>query len=269
VFDDRGEFHPTLGDHRRVVDTDQVILAVGQTPDLSFLEGRSDIPAKGGLITVDERTLQTGRKGVYAGGDVTALSGSVVHAIAAGRRAAIAIDKALGGSGEIDAPPCDRGSVGRTLPREEGFSSRPRERVQELEPQLRRAGFQEVALGFSRSQAEREARRCLQCDLRLLMGRNPSPPERCLAFDEANVNQAPEAGGVFRLYDGDHRLIALKGTANLKRDLLRALRGNGDVVWFDLEEEPMYTRRESELIQEYVRAHGRMPGDDADLDDLF
>ena len=41
-------------------------------------------------------------------------------------------------------------------------------------------------------------------------------------------------------------------------------------VRFDFDENPMYTQRESELIQQYLQEHGRMPGGAGDdLDDLF
>ena len=40
-------------------------------------------------------------KGVYAGGDVASVPGAIIHAIAAGRKAASSIDKAFGGMGDF------------------------------------------------------------------------------------------------------------------------------------------------------------------------
>jgi len=65
-------------------------------------------------------------------------------------------------------------------------------------------------------------------------------------------------------------VYAVKGTANL-RLALTEIAGTTKAKYFLFETDPMYSKRESELIQEYLQEHGRMPpgeGDD-DLDDLF
>ena len=43
---------------------------------------------------------------------------------------------------------------------------------------------------------------------------------------------------------------------------------NEKAHFFVWEEYQMYTKRESELIQQYLQQHGRLPGTGADLDDL-
>jgi len=41
-------------------------------------------------------------------------------------------------------------------------------------------------------------------------------------------------------------------------------------AWFNVEKDRMYSRRESQLIQQYVLANGKMPGGrDEDLEGLF
>ncbi|MBN1102885.1 MAG: BzdV protein, partial [Deltaproteobacteria bacterium] len=223
----------------------------------------------GGLIVVDKATLETGMKGVYAGGDATDAPGTIIDAIAAGRKAASTIDRALGGSGDIEDVLFERGAPDQGLGRDEGFAAWPRERVPEIDMRIRHQGFQEVALGFSKEQATREASRCLQCDLRLFMKGNPFPPRKMLGFNEGNVNRVPEEEGVFQLYDENRNVLAVKGTANLRKELLGALGDVEKARWFDFEEDRMYSRRESELIQSYLRVHGRMPGSEDDDDILF
>jgi hypothetical protein len=246
-----------------------VILAIGQAADLSFVRSLPSIEVKRGLITVDEATLETGMKGVYAGGDVTAVPGAVIHAIAAGRKAASAIDKALGGTGDIEEALFDRGTPSQSVGRDEEFAARPREKVPETALHKRHDSFQEVALGYTDGQAAKEAKRCLQCDLRLYMTCNPSPPGKGFAFNEENVQRAPEDEGVFRLYAGDHNVLSIKGAANLRQELLRALKGNEKAVWFDFEKDKMYSKRESELLQKYLQEHGRMPAGGTEDEDLF
>jgi hypothetical protein len=101
------------------------------------------------------------------------------------------------------------------------------------------------------------------------MACNPSPPEKWLVFTLDNVQQVPEAEGVFRLYDGDHKVLWVKGTPNLRQGLLRALEGEVKAAWFNFEEEKMYSKRESELLQKHVQEHGRMPGSGSEEEDLF
>jgi formate dehydrogenase beta subunit len=270
VFDDKANFSPTFDDTKEQIEGDQVILATGQASDLSFLGDDSPISVDRGLIVVDHDTLETGMKGVYAGGDAAALPGAVIHAIAAGRKAASSIDEALGGNGDIDEVLFEKPAPGQYLGRDEGFALWPREGCPEIGLEGRHQGFEEVSLGYTEEQAQKEAKRCLQCDLRLFLGSNPSSPEKVLAFTEDNINQVPEEEGVFQLYGEDHNVIAIKGTANMRESLLEDLEKNTAAAWFDFEEDKMYSKRESELIQQYLQEHGEMPGGgDSDVDDLF
>jgi len=270
VFDDQGDFCPAFDDTRETIHGDQVIMAIGQASDLSFLEEGGPISVDKGMIVVDHESLETGLKGVYAGGDVASMPGFIIHAIAAGRKAASSIDKALGGNGDIDEVLFKRDVPSQYLGRDEGFSSWPREQVPEMEVEKRHHGFDEVALGFEAEQAMKEAKRCLQCDLRLYMKCNPSPPEKWLAFNEENIHELPEEEGVFQLLDDQHNVLVIKGTANLRESLQEQLEGNTKAAWFEYEEDRMYSQRESELIQQYLRKHGEMPsGGDDELDDLF
>ncbi len=270
VFDDKGNFCPAFDDAKETIRGDQVIMAIGQASDLSFLEEASPISVDKGLIAVDQESLETGLKGVYAGGDVVSMPGAIIHAIAAGLKAASSIDNALGGKGDIEEVLFQRDAPNQYLGRDEGFSSWPREKVPEVEVERRHQGFEEVALGYETEQALKEAKRCLQCDLRLYMGCNPAAPEKWLAFNEENVNEVPEEEGVFQLLDVDHNVLVIKGTANLRESLLEQLEENEKAAWFEFEEDKMYSQRESELIQQYLQKHGQMPGGgDDELDDLF
>ena len=87
---------------------------------------------------------------------------SVIDAIAAGQKAAISIDKLLGGSGEL---PRDTG-FSFVKPDEEVLAQGPPRFEEEIiPPSQRRRGFAEVVLGIDREQALAEAGRCLRCDL--------------------------------------------------------------------------------------------------------
>jgi glutamate synthase (NADPH/NADH) small chain len=79
------------------VDADTVILAVGYWPDPTLGEANPDLKTRNyGLIIADPETGATTLPGVYAGGDAVTGPDLVVTAMAAGHRAAAAIDEYLG-----------------------------------------------------------------------------------------------------------------------------------------------------------------------------
>jgi NADPH-dependent glutamate synthase beta subunit-like oxidoreductase len=244
VFDEQGNFCPQFGESKECILVDQVILAVGQATELSFLDKNSPMPR------------------VYAGGDVVKAPGAIIHAIAAGRKAAASIDQALGGTGEIEEVLFQRDAPDSRFGKDQGFATWPREIVPELEMEARQQGFAEISLGYKDEQAVKEARRCLQCDVRLQLGCNPSPPQSWLVFNEEVVNQIPQAEGVYKLLDEGHNILTIKGTANLRQDLLKQLEENEKASLFEYEEDKMYSQRESQLIQRYIQEHGEMPGGD-------
>ena len=53
VFDEKGAFCPAFGDLKETVEADQVVLAIGQAADLSFLSGYGRMNCERGLITVN------------------------------------------------------------------------------------------------------------------------------------------------------------------------------------------------------------------------
>ncbi|UCH00489.1 MAG: FAD-dependent oxidoreductase [Deltaproteobacteria bacterium] len=268
VFDKEGDFSPTFDERRRVVEADQVILAIGQATDLSFIDPGSPIDIQRGMIVVDGETLETGIPGVFAGGDVTKAPGAIIHAIVAGRKAASSIDRFLGGDGDIEETLFQPGPLSPTVGRVEGFADLPRQGVPELPPAQRLRGFKEVALGFDRDTAGKEASRCLQCDLRLGIKKVISPPARLLQWTEANIHNVPQGEGVYQLLDASKKVLVIKGVMNMRESLLGVFEEDDRVAWFEYEEDPLYSKRESELIQQYLRHHGEMPGED-ELNDLF
>jgi len=95
VFDLQGRFAPSFDESQtQAVKADQVILAIGQAAELGYASG---LKTQRGLLAADEATQATNLPGVFAGGDAVSGPASVIHAIAAGRRAARALDIYLKG----------------------------------------------------------------------------------------------------------------------------------------------------------------------------
>ncbi len=95
VLDGEGRFNPCFdAEEKQVVKADQVILAIGQAAELGYA---ASVKTQRGLMVADEATQATNLPGVFAGGDAVSGPSSVIHAIAAGRRAALAMDLYLKG----------------------------------------------------------------------------------------------------------------------------------------------------------------------------
>ena len=151
---------PVAGsEHTR--DFDTIIAAIGQ---VSRVPEDMDVSRdKKGNLLADPATLATNREGVFAGGDVVTGPASVIEAIAAGRQAAISIDKYLGGEGAIAEALAEPEETLPAQEMEEG--EHPRPKMPELACSRRIKGFDIVELGYSEADALEEARRCLRCDL--------------------------------------------------------------------------------------------------------
>ncbi|MGC8863310.1 MAG: NADH-ubiquinone oxidoreductase-F iron-sulfur binding region domain-containing protein [Armatimonadota bacterium] len=147
-----------------LIDADHVIVAIGQEPDLSFLQkadGSFMAVVSEGRLSVDPVTLRSGDGRIFGGGDAVTGPSTIIEAVAAGQRAAQAIDELLGGSGEL---PPDRGFAPRVKP-DEDAAAVARHGAPHTPPAERIRTFDEVVEGYTAEIACREARRCLRCDL--------------------------------------------------------------------------------------------------------
>ena len=147
------------------IDVDNVIMAIGQQPDTSSLEGSGLSTGRGSVITADPETLATALPGVFAGGDAMTGPKTVIEAVAAGKTAAESIDLYLQGR---DLKKDRKFGV----PEEEIAPFRfeedeiPRVELQHpshVDAAVRAKSFMEVSDGMTREQAMKEAERCLNC----------------------------------------------------------------------------------------------------------
>jgi len=153
--------------------------------------------------------------------------------------------------------------------REEGFCLLEREKTAYVNAKKRKFSFDPFELTYDDETAVKEAARCLKCDLRLLIKHNPPPPEKFLKFTAENIEIVPAEEGVIQLLDDNKEVYHIKGTDNMKETLLEILNDNGKAAFFIYEADPMFTKRESELLQQYLQKHGKLPDSGDDLDDLF
>lgn len=273
VFDTQGRFDPRYdAGETEHIPADSVIVAIGQQADLERLQTGADfLTGQGNTIRIGD-DMTVGIEGVFAAGDITRGPSSVVDAIADGRKASEAIDRYLGGAGSVlpdkvevtsEAPVAHITSDQFLLPRHAGVIADAHER---------KSGFRTITATLTEPEARAEAGRCLRCYLRQQIKLVLLPPERWLPLTAEAVALVPETDGVYQLLNNDKKAIRIAGTMNLQQSLAECLESPGDAAWFLWEEDPMYTKRESELIQQYLQKHGELPGGSSggdDLDDLF
>src|SRR2546428_2660327 len=154
-----------------VIEADTIIPAFGQASDGSWFPSKElNIEVnKWGIPLVDRETWMTSYPGLFAGGDYTEGSRNLISAIADGRDAAGAINRYLGGvdkpaesAEEIELPDYRRGMV-------DDYESIPFEFIPALPLKERYSNTRETETGYTPKEAVQQARRCLQCQLNIMI----------------------------------------------------------------------------------------------------
>ncbi len=152
-----------------IIDCDRVLLAIGQGPELDWLETRCGGRRRLQALAARRRcvTFGTGRAGVFGTGDVRIGAATVVEAIAEGRRAAYAVDAYLQGQD------LDEIKTRQTLaePQPEFLSivpysdevKEPRIRLKSMPAEERNDSYVEYEIPYTQQEAMSESARCLQC----------------------------------------------------------------------------------------------------------
>ena len=153
-----------------MLETDMVITAIGQSPDISFTETTRRRLAqlkttRWNTIDVNEQTLQSNIPYLFSAGDAATGPSLVVDAIGGGRRAARSIHQFVMGQ-PVTTP---EGELGKDMIAEsvfdqvEGIIQNPRAPMPELPVSERITSFIEVDQVLSEESALNESNRCLYC----------------------------------------------------------------------------------------------------------
>jgi formate dehydrogenase beta subunit len=272
VFDEGGRFAPAYDtEDTSTLEAGTVIVAIGQGVDFGMLsrEMMRQISERGVFQTRGEEG-HTAISKLFACGDSAGDSVNVIEAAASARRAVSAIDKFLGGDGDFAKGFPASGDPGAWLGRDEDFAARERSRQSHSPAAERVRDFQPIFEPLGEQAAIDEAGRCLRCDLRLKIASVVLPPEKWLEFNAEQIESLPDTAGVYQLADEELKVVAIQGVANLRSSLIETLESTAGIKAFSWEENPMFTKRESELIQQHLRQFGKLPGMGGDdLDDLF
>lgn len=158
-IDEKGMPYPT-GEFETVV-ADDLILALGQDSDTSFLRNVSEIVFKDDGTVVVDKEMQTGYPGVFAGGDMVPSERTATMAVGHGKKAAKNIDAYLKQASYETAHAQALASHDKL--RLWFFAAVKQQSQQQIDIQNRKDGFGEVVGGLSTEEAQFEAKRCFSC----------------------------------------------------------------------------------------------------------
>lgn len=107
--------------------------------------------------------------------------------------------------------------------------------------------------------------------IRLSVPSSILPPlkDETIPLDKANVVETPDSEGVYQLYDRDKNVIQITGVQNLRDALTGEMKNVIDAAYFSYEEDLMYTARERQFLQHYMRKYGDFPPGNREIDELF
>jgi len=170
-FDSSGRRRPVpMEGSEFSIKLDTLIVAISEQPDKDSIDpgGLGAIVLnEDGTIKIEPETLECSLKGVFAGGDVVTGPNTVVDAIAAGKKAAIMIDRYLRGEELIQPvePVLPKLYVEPWMLSEEEQADMSRTKAPKVAATDRKKSLVEVEMTLSKEDATRESRRCLRCDL--------------------------------------------------------------------------------------------------------
>jgi NADH-quinone oxidoreductase subunit F len=166
-FDKSGRRRPVPVDGTEFsLKVDFVVPAIGQAAELAGIADESTgVKPERGYVSVNKWNMTTARPGVYAGGDAIGDEATVVWAMRTGAKAAMEIDKYLGGDGVmIEKIRRDAKISSIEIEMKEEIDVRERGKQALLAYASRKGSFNETELGFEKAVAVDEASRCLHCD---------------------------------------------------------------------------------------------------------
>jgi len=190
AFDTSGRRRPVpIAGSEFTLDVDVLIPAIGQEPDLFWLNGDSGIETGRGATFAVNNGLTTTRRGVFAAGDAVLGPATVIEAVAQGNQVADTVDNYLR-TGRSELVVVRPGyEVIEQLFDLEQYAEATRPQTREIPIEERRGNFDEVELLFDEETVQEECKRCLRCDLEWLetMGLELTPiQERVLVAERTD-----------------------------------------------------------------------------------
>ena len=145
-------------------DVDFVIEAIGLQPSTSSFAKTLELK-KGGVIKVNEKTLQTSMESVFAGGDSVTGASTIIEAAGQGKKAAFYIDKYLNGENPEafefgdKLPSVDKNKI---LQRKDiTFMPPVDHKMRDIKERIK--DFEDIEITYNDAEVQKSTQRCLDC----------------------------------------------------------------------------------------------------------
>ena len=233
VFDENGRFAPKFDEtDLTTIEADTVVWAIGQQPDVSFIEPDSRVTVKkAGLIESDPDTLRTTAPDVFVAGDIAHGARLLIDAVASGKKCARSVYAFVTGR---SLEPRHR-FVQLNVPdyrREDDYESVRRQAVP-VSPADERKVDQAAVVerGYDEATAVTEATRCLDCGVNTIFdsdkcilcgGCADVCPELCLRLVSCDrLAGDPAVEGLLRERYGDAELSEMSAIVKDEEKCIR------------------------------------------------
>ena len=143
------------------LEADDLILALGQDTDTSFLRKVPGVEFQKDGVVVVSPNMMTGHRGLFAGGDMVPSERTVTIAVGHGKKAARNIDAFL--REDTYAKPAKQGIADFDKLHLWFYTDAGQRPQGHVDLSRRRTSFEEVVKGLSQKEAIFEAKRCLSC----------------------------------------------------------------------------------------------------------
>ncbi len=166
TYDDNHQFAPIFDDSVcETIECDTVIVAIGQSVELDFVDGERDglEITERGFVACDPDTGATSAADVFISGDLAYGTKLLIHAVASGKKVARSVYEKLTGRA-ITHRQTELHWAIPDYEREEGYETRPRVRIPTASVADRLRSHAVAVEGLlTETQARAEAGRCLDC----------------------------------------------------------------------------------------------------------
>ena len=195
-WDASGAFNPQYDENEKVVvDAQNILMAVGQRVDLSFLDEKYQLQLdRRGFIGVNEDSQMTSRDGVFAAGDATTGPATVIGAIANGQKASSGVNQyleILPGNRAEDAGGFIHADI-------EGIKNATALKLRELDADKRRLDLEDTETPIV-EEAICEAQRCLNCACYTVHSSDTAPALIALGADVITNKRTISAEAFFEV----------------------------------------------------------------------
>ncbi len=237
VYDEQRRFAPKFDEsEERIIEGDTVLLSVGQSADLSFIDAQRDgieMHNPQQIINAPE-TGATSAPGVFVAGDIAYGPKLMIHAIASGKQAARSVYQHLRGC-DIAPEEVQFHFPIEKYRREKSYEKRARLHIPTLSAEERLLDAKAlVEKGYTQSQAQEEAGRCLDCGVNTIFdgercilcgGCVDVCPTVCLKLVSLDrIERSPELETVVRQLLSEEAIAAPEEFSTILKDEERCIR---------------------------------------------